>query len=253
MVFDVFGRQCLLISSFTWNRFCNCRRWRIKYKRLQSSLFTLCTWSPKCKSDIPEVFSRSAKIRAPIRCHSSYRRQCLTACNKWSWIRAAWGFVVLYFQNLETSKSAKAQKCKSAKARRKPIIKWRVFVYFVTLCNNLSKLSVLAACKKHSQWSPALQLLSDIGFCALQLDGRVARLDILTLTEQLDINTYSESHSFFRAVQDIVAFSNVITASEKCGQWTQAETRKWEWMMKLVIQVIQVIQLCKMLEMCAWC
>ena len=71
-------------------------------------------------------------------------------------------------------------------------------MYFVALCNNLnffSKLnflSVLAACKKHEQWSPALQLLSDIAENALQLDGRVARLD--RLTEELT-NTYSESHS----------------------------------------------------------
>lgn len=55
-----------------------------------------------------------------------------TAGSAWQHATNGRGFVrlgVLYFQNLETRKSAKAQKCKSAKARRKPIIKFSVCIF----------------------------------------------------------------------------------------------------------------------------
>ncbi len=55
---------------------------KVKYKQLQSITFVHVVHVLERKvqiREIPEVFSRSAKIKAPVRCHGSYRRQCLTA------------------------------------------------------------------------------------------------------------------------------------------------------------------------------
>lgn len=128
---------------------------------------------------------------------------------------------VLYFQNLETRKSTKVQKLGESLLSSSVFVYFAVFFLKLFFCNNLSAsvsfgglqeaLSVVscsAASVRHRLLCLAAGQKSCLARQFVDIDRRV---DIL-------------SHSF-SAVQDIVALSNVITASEKCGQWTQAETR----------------------------